>query len=138
MHKKHLNYLLPLLLLGCTERWDTSAEVNIVNEIVSQAPKAIDFKYIANNDWSRVCFFGPYTRTSKDSLGFDWEVTEKTPIGYDDTINVIVFATEKKVTEFVNVPRGKADFWKLSNQCFPRNNAKFIYDGPVRSYLHNS
>jgi hypothetical protein len=71
-------------------------------------------------------------------LGFDWEVTKMTGIGGDDTINVIVFSASNEVTEYVVVPRHKADFWKLSGQCFPRSNADFIYQEKVRSYLHKN
>lgn len=135
MHKKLITYFLAFLLFGCYEKTDSPAQLKIINQLAALAPKPIDFKNIANEKWSRVCFFGPYTLKSNDVLGFDWDVTKKTAVGGDDTINVIVFATEKQVTEFVVVPRGKADFWKLSRQCFPRNNARFIYDGSVWSYL---
>lgn len=138
MHKYHIPYLLAFLLLGCHEKTDRTAKMKIVSEISAQAPKPIDFKNIANEKWSRVCFFGPYTQKSSDVLGFDWDVSKKAAIADDDTINVIVFATEKQVTEFVVVPRGKADFWKISRQCFPRNNARFINDGSVGSYLHKN
>jgi hypothetical protein len=138
MHKNHVPYLLAFLLYGCYEKTDSPEQLKIVSEITAQAQKPIDFKNITNDKWSRVCFFGPYTLKSNDVLGFDWDVTKKTAVAGDDTINVIVFATEKQVTEFVVVPRGKADFWKLSRQCFPRNNARFIYDGSVWSYLHKN
>lgn len=136
MHKNHVSYLLSLLLFSCHEATDSPAQVRIVNEIVAQASKPIDLTKIANGEWSRVCFFGPYTLKSSDVLGFDWDVTKKTVVSVDDTINVIVFATEKQVAEFVVIPRHKADFWKLSRQCFRRKDAKFIYDGSVWSYLH--
>ena len=93
---------------------------------------------MAGEQWLRVCFFGPYTLDSRSSnvLGFDWEVTKQTEIGGNDSINAVVFATDKRVTEFVVVPRNKADFWKLSGQCFYRNDAAFYYDPKVWSYLH--
>ncbi len=136
MHKKFIPYLLAFLQFGCYEKTDNPEQLKIINEITAQAPNSIDFKNIANDKWSRVCFFGPYALKSNDILGFDWDVTKKTSVSGDDTINIIVFATEKQVTEFVVVPRAKADFWKLSRQCFPRNNAKFIYEPSVWSYLY--
>lgn len=138
MHPMYIHCFLAFLLVGCYEKSDSPRQLRIVNQISAQAPNTIDFKNIANDNWSRVCFFGPYTLKSSDILGFDWDVTKKTSIGSVDTVNVIVFATEKQVTEFVVVPRGEADFWKLSRQCFFRNDAKFIYDGSVWSYLHQN
>jgi hypothetical protein len=138
MHKIHIHYLLALLLFGCQEKTNSLEQLKIINEITAQAPKPIDLKDIANDKWTRVCFFGPYTMNSSDVLGFDWDVTKKTAVGGDDTINVIVFATEKQVAEYVVIPRGKIDFWKLSGQCFLRHDAKFIYDGSVWSYLHKN
>lgn len=138
MHKSHIPYVLVFLLIGCNEKTDSPEQLKIVREITAHAPKPIDFKNISDNKWSHVCFFGPYTLKSNDVLGFDWDVTKKTAVSGDDTMNVIVFATEKQVTEFVVVPRRKADFWKLSRQCFPRNNARFVYDGLVRSYMHKN
>jgi len=138
MHKQVVALCFSALLAGCYEASDSPTQQRIVGEIARQAPGPISFSNIADEKWSRVCFFGPYTLNSTEVLGFDWEVTKKTGIGGDDTINVIVFATNNEVTEFVVVPRHKADFWKLSRQCFPRSNANFIYQEKVWSYLHKN
>jgi hypothetical protein len=125
-----------MLFAGCSEQSASSRQLEIISEIVRQAPGPLSLENIADDKWSRICFFGPYTLKSADVLGFDWEVNDRTDIGGDDTINIIVFATKNEVTEFVVVPRRKADFWKLSRQCFPRGNANFIYQEKVWSYLH--
>lgn len=126
-------FLLTNLLCSCSQTGFDQQK--IVEKISNQAPHPINFKDIANSQWSRVCFFGPYTVKSSDVLGFEWEVGEKTNVTTDDTINVIVFATENEVTEYAVIPRDKADFWKLSRQCFPRNDSKLIYQVSVHSYM---
>ena len=138
MYPKYIHYVLALLLFGCYEKTDSPEQLRIVSSIISQAPGPINFKNIAVDRWSRVCFFGPYTLKSSDVLGFKWEVEKKTVIGGDDSINVVVFATEKDVTEFVVIPRGKADFAGMSRQCFPRNDAIFRYDNVKSSYFHKN
>jgi hypothetical protein len=132
-----IQYLFVLLLLGCFEETNRLKQSKIINEISALAPKPINFKNIHNEKWSRVCFFGPYTQKSSDVLGFNWDVTKKTAIESSDAINVIVFVTENRVDEFIVLPRGKADFWKLSRQCFLRRNANFKYDSVLRSYVHS-
>jgi hypothetical protein len=138
MHKQVIVFCFAALLAGCYETSVSPTQHRIVSEIARQAPGPISLSHIADEKRSRVCFFGPYTHKSSDVLGFDWDVTKKTGIRSDDTINVIVFATNDEVTEFVVVPRNEADFWKLSQQCFSRNDAQFIYQERVWSYLHNN
>ncbi|HSW53180.1 MAG TPA: hypothetical protein VLG93_08105, partial [Sulfuricaulis sp.] len=73
-----------ILLTGCQEKTDNHAQLKIISEITKQAPGLMSFKDMAGDQWSRVCFFGPYTLKSTDVLGFDWEVTKKTAVGGDD------------------------------------------------------
>ena len=136
--KKIILYCLFSFLAGCYGKPNTHAQEEILGEITKQAPGLMSFKDVADEQWTRICFFGPYTLESKSSsvLGFDWEVTKQTEIGSNDSINVVSFATDKRITEFVVVPRSKADFWKLSGKCFSRIDANFYYDPKVWSYLH--
>ena len=131
-----IHYLLAFLLLGCHEKSNSLEQLKVVNEVISQVQKPIDFQTIGSDKWSRVCFFGPYATESSDVLGFDWDVTQKIENHGNEGVNTIVFTTQTQVTEFVVMPRNKVDFWKLSRQCFARANAKFIYDGS--SYIHTN
>lgn len=138
MCTKYIHYALALFLFGCYEETDRPEQLKIINAIISQIPGPINFKSIADEKWSRVCFFGPYTSKSTDVLGFEWRVESKTEIGGNESINVIAFATEKEVTEFVVIPRAKVDFAAMSRQCFPRNDAIFIYDSLKSSYVRKN
>ncbi|HWU35097.1 MAG TPA: hypothetical protein VN023_07675 [Methylovorus sp.] len=138
MYTKYIHFTLALLLLGCYERIDSPEQLRVVSAITSQAPGPIDFKNLADKQWSLVCFFGPYASKSSDVLGFNWELENKIEVMGDESINVIVFATEKNVTKFVVIPREKADFAEMSRQCFPRNDAVFIYDNVKSSYFHKN
>lgn len=98
----------------------------------------IDFSGYGGNDWSKVCFLGPYNEQSEKALGFPWHVSKHTDVLRSDGHNVIVFATENKVVEHVVHSRGHGDFWKLSGECYPRENSKFTKDkdsGNWRNYV---
>lgn len=55
---------------------------------------------------------------SEKALGFDWQVSEYTDVLKSDGHNVIVFATESEVIEYVVHSRGKGDFWQLSGKKY--------------------
>lgn len=115
-----------LLLLGCSNQGDKSLSKDISHQLAATDRQAIDFSKMAGPEWSRVCFFGPYSNNSSAILGFPWEVQEETDVLASDRHNVIVFATEKTVVTFVENSRANGDFWKLSRKCFPRTKSLFI------------
>jgi hypothetical protein len=97
-------------------------------EIEANNYKAIDFAKISGQAWTRVCFIGPYNEDSEQILGFPWHVSEHTDALKSDSHNVIVFATESDVLEFVVHPRDYGDFWKLSGHCLNRESSKLTKD----------
>lgn len=119
-----------LLILGCSA--SNAPQSQLENEIAAHLKltsyKSIDFKEIGGSQWSRVCFFGPYSGGSSEVLGFPWRIEEKTDALVSDGHNAIVFATDKEVVSFVVISRGDADFWKLSRQCFQRSDSQFVND----------
>ncbi len=97
-------------------------------ELEESEYKSIDFAQLASSDWSQVCFFGPYNESSSEALGFGWNVGDHTDVLHSDGHNVIVFATESDVLEYVIHSRGRGDFSELSGECFTRDAASFVKD----------
>lgn len=131
---------LVAFIFACSENEHDKSETsrNIWAEIEANDYKAIDFSKIASPAWSKVCFFGPYNNNSEIALGFPWHLSEHTDVLKSDGHNVIVFATESKVIEFVVHSRAYGDFWTLSGQCLKRENSQLIKDaesGSWRNYV---
>lgn len=88
--------------------------------------ESIDFSKLGGPAWTKVCFFGPYSDSSEVQLGFKWRVSEYTDALKSDGHNVVVFATDSNVTNFVVHSRAYGDFAKLSRKCLPRSSARVI------------
>lgn len=69
---------------------------------------------------------GPYSDSTESELGFKWRVSEHTDLLMSDGHNVIVFATDLKVTSYVIHSRAYGDFAKLSGKCLPRASARVL------------
>ena len=130
-----------LLLMACiAEQKDSLTYKQLINPTNLTNSKQVDFANIGDSEWNKVCFFAPYTAKgiSKQALGFDWEVTEQTDIASNEGINVIVFATESKVTEYFAIPRNKIDsFRNIPAQCIPRSKAVFTFEDTSYIYRRN-
>jgi hypothetical protein len=115
-------------LSGCSDSGDVTSNMSedIYSEIKASNYDTLDLSDLGSYEWAKVCFLGPYNEMSEKALGFDWQVSEHTDVLKSDGHNVIVFATESKVIEYVIYPRDKGDFWQLTGQCFRRNNSNFI------------
>lgn len=87
---------------------------------------SIDFSKLAGQDWTKVCFFGPYSDSTGPELGLKWRVSEHTEVLRSDGHNVIVFATDSKVTSYIIHSRAYGDFAKLSGKCLPRSSARVV------------
>jgi len=130
-----------LMMVGCSISDDPQSLVKkeITAHLESTGYKSLDFKEIAGRQWSRVCFFGPYSGGSSEVLGFPWKIEDKTDVLTSDGHNVIVFATDKEVVSFVVLSRSDADFWKLTKRCFQRSDSQFVKDpesGAWKNYVH--
>lgn len=115
-------------LFGCT---DDGYVANKTSEEIYAAIKAnnlenLNLSGLGGSRWTKVCFLGPYNEMSEKALGFSWQVSEHTDVLKSDGHNVIVFAYESEVIEYVVHSRSKGDFWQLSGECFNRENANFI------------
>ena len=129
-----------LLLSACSdngyEQSETSKEVS--SQLEAENFESINFAELGGKDWTKVCFLGPYNENSEQALGFNWQVSDHTSVLKSDAHNVIVFATDTKVLEYVVHSRGDGDFWKISDDCFPREKSTLIRDkesGNWRNYM---
>jgi len=118
------------LLQACSDPAYVTSDLSkaISEELQESDYSSIDFTRLAVVGWSQVCFFGPYNERSSEALGFEWNVADHTDVLRSDGHNVIVFATENDVIEYVIHSRGQGDFSELSGKCFPRDEAIFIKD----------
>jgi len=84
-----------------------------------------NFAAIGQPAWTKVCFLGPYTggSTASEVLGFSWNIESYSKISMYDDITLIVFATDRKVVDFVEYPRNKHDFSGFSRKCYERSKA---------------
>ncbi|MGI9281828.1 MAG: hypothetical protein ACR2PX_19680 [Endozoicomonas sp.] len=91
---------------------------------------SIDFQNLGNDQWTRICFLGPYHPDSEKLLGFDWDIEEFTDVLSSDGHNVLIFATEQEVVDFSIHRRSYGDFSELSGQCLDRLHSKIVF--PIR------
>ncbi len=111
--------------------------IEIAKQLHTNKNQSIDFSTIGKDDWTRVCFLGPYNNDSVKVLGFDWNVSKHTDVLSSDGHNVILLATDNKMIDFIELPRDKGDFWKLSGECFDRNNSDFVIGINTNNFVKN-
>lgn len=135
---KGLAIALVMLASACSapESAQDRMSAEIWAEVRKNQHEFVDFGSFAGDEWTRVCFFGPYNESSSQALGIDWHVAEHTGALRSDGHNVVVFATNQKVIKYVVHSRAHGDFWKLSGECFPRESAKFAIDPESGTWLN--
>ncbi|WP_172806877.1 hypothetical protein [Endozoicomonas arenosclerae] len=99
----------------------------IWRELEKNNHKFIDFKNLGNDQWTRICFLGPYNPESEELLGFSWNIEEFTEVLSSDSHNVIIYATEEEVIDFSIHRRSYGDFSALSGQCLDRLNSTVVF-----------
>ena len=135
--------ILALFISACSESGYFQSESSklIQAQVEASEYKSIDFSKIGGNAWTKVCFMGPYNEDSEKALGFPWHVSEYTGVLSSDGHNVIVFATESEVIEFVVHLRAYGDFWRLSGKCLNREESHLIKDlesGKWQNYVQSN
>ena len=137
MHKLSWTLLLTLPLIAACEVGALFLDADsseIWKQMQATNYKSIDFSKLAGQDWTKVCFFGPYSDSTESELGFKWRVSEHTDLLMSDGHNVIVFATDLKVTSYVIHSRAYGDFAKLSGKCLPRASARVLREPSERNW----
>ncbi|MDX1537119.1 hypothetical protein [Arsukibacterium sp.] len=120
--------LTVVALFGCTDSGYIASKTSeeIYSELKANNFETLELSRLGGDNWTKVCFLGPYNEMSEKALGFNWQVSEYTDVLKSDGHNVIVFATESKVVEYVIHSRSTGDFWQLSGECFSRENSDLV------------
>jgi len=129
-------------LLGCGS--DAKERTFIRNQIAAlttSTSETIDLSQVGSSSWSQLCILTPYStnETAKSILGFEWDAENKTNIHSNDSITVLVFASDE-VEHYVAYPRKDGDFSLIEPSCLSRDRAKFVperNDGSVRFVVAN-
>ena len=135
---KYSAFAVLFVLSACSEDDYGQSQTSqaILTHLESTDFESIDFSTLGGQMWTKLCFLGPYNEESEKALGFDWQVAEHTAVLESDGHNVIVFATDTDVIEHVIHARGNGDFWKISGECFPREQSTLVRDKESGSW-HN-
>ena len=125
-----LALMLAALLLfgaaGCQEA-SPGISVNIAAQFRDTAGGTVDLRKAYEADWDRVCVLGPGSGNgaARRTLGFEWNVDDKTAIKGNDGIVLLLFVRGKEVVAYAEHPRNLGDFANLSGKCFARESASF-------------
>ncbi len=135
--KKRMTVLCLLLVssfgFGCsqTDRSDRSKiSKDLETQIQNNNWERIDLAQVGGAAWRRVCVLGPYSGNNRaeETLGFKWDLEQKTSALSSDGATLLVFVEGKEVVAYAEHPRNLGDFSSLSDQCFDRGKAKFVRD----------
>lgn len=115
------------LALAACERsgWRISQRLAVA---VDSPTSPIDMTEVAPFDWVRVCVLGPYSgpNQAREVLGFDWAVEDKSDIGSQDAISLLVFVRGREVVAYAEHPRGQGDLAALTGRCLDRGGARLV------------
>ena len=95
---------------------------------VETDPAVLDFDQFGPADWEQVFFFHPYTphESVHQALGFRWDEVERTSIGGNDGVVLVVFVRGGRVVGWFEHPRNRGDLTELATgKGFPRGQARF-------------
>ena len=122
--------LLITLLSACSDNdyVESKTSKEILAQLKAEDFLSIDFSQFGGPKWTKVCFLGPYNESSEKALGFNWQVSDYTSVLESDGHNVVVFATNNEVIEYVIHSRRDGDFWKISGDCFSREKSTLTRD----------
>ncbi|MEE1674655.1 hypothetical protein SNR37_004098 [Agarivorans aestuarii] len=93
---------------------------------------------LGSQAWTKVCFLGPYNEDSAGLLGFDWNIKDYTKALRFDGHNVLIFASNEHVIDFIVQPRSHGDFAELSGTCLARENSTLVSSTQSHSYKHRN
>ena len=108
---------------GPAERWSREVRAQ-----VADPAGGVDFARVGPSDWERVHFFRPYTPADSihQTLGFHWPDADRTGIGSDDGVNLVVLVRGGRVVGWFEHPRNRGDLVELATGAgFPRDRARF-------------
>lgn len=127
MLMKYFALVIVVLLTACSLYNVAARQLDL-----STHAEQINFDEMVGGSWERVCIFEPYSvnEVAQKQLGFQWGLESKSTISYNDSISLLVFASDRQVIDYYEVSRGVVDFASLGNDCIARQHAVFeIYEG---------
>lgn len=93
-------------------------------------PEAVvDFTDLGPSGWDRLYIFHPYTPDSSiyEALGYHWPDADRTNIGWNDGVNLVVFTKRGQVEGWFEHPRNRGDLTRVASQGgYPREKARFV------------
>jgi len=112
--------------------------MNIKMQLEVNNGNKVDLSTVIESKFERVCIFGPYSHNegTRNILGFDWDIEQKTSIHLNDGYNVLVFIANNQVVDYVKHPRNIGDFSSFSGKCFTQFNAKFERENIRKGLRH--
>lgn len=128
--KRTITFLCLFLVSSCGFVRSEIIGKELETQIKKNNWERVDLSQVGGSAWQRVCIFQPYSNNdlAKQTLGFEWDLEQKTSISSSDSMNLLVFVEGKEVITYVEHPRNLGDFEGLSGQCFDREDAKFARD----------
>jgi hypothetical protein len=123
--KKISIILIVLLITSCTSNKKDLDKISdkIYSQLKESQWKTIDFSKTVPFNFDKVCIFGPYSsnKDAEKALGFYWNMELRTLISTHEGINIITFIKNNEVISYIEHPRNKGDFWRLSGKCLDYN-----------------
>lgn len=112
----------------------------VLEQVEDDRAGVVDFARVGPSDWERVYFFHPYTPPQyiHQVLGFHWDDVDRTSIGSDEAINLVVFVRDGRAVGWFEHSRNRGDLKALANGTgFPRDQAQFrvVRDQEKRAVL---
>jgi hypothetical protein len=88
----------------------------------------VDFTRVGPDGWDRLFIFHAYTPESSihEALGYHWSDAERSSIGWNDGVNLVVFTRAGRVTGWFEHPRNRGDLKGVANMDgYRREDARF-------------
>ena len=128
------SWLLVLVVLFGVLLWywrTHDLEAAIRRDLAASQGKVVDLPKSVPFPWTLVCVLGPYSDAKATSalLGFDWNSDAHSDILMDDSVVLLVFATETMVVGAVDFSR-EWDLLPWAGKCHARDQARFQLPAP--------
>lgn len=98
-------------------RWFEIVGSIIQSKKATGEPEYLDVRRVMPFGWEKFFVFPPYTPVDdiEKALGFGWRTANKTKIEERDDITLLIFVKSRTVQEYVEHPRSKGDFSRLTS-----------------------
>jgi hypothetical protein len=120
-----LTVVYALVLAGCVAASTTQGQP--LDPAVVGREKTFDFAASMPFDWDRMYVIAPYGDRGQieDVLGFPWPDADKSRIGTEDTVNLVIFVKDGKVVSWYDQPTTVDLAAIAKGSAYYRTDAKF-------------